>query len=710
MSTKLTLVGFGLIIFSFAGCSGKRISAKVESKSSATVQSKLDDVSQSGAALLQDNTAEYGKCSPKISESAKRLAFITQPALVWPYQNRTGSNQLPDFVVRGFKRNNETCILIPHYELGLSCGPDLKTLNPVATKVYDSPNDTVFPNYNYHNWIVSPYVMPDGRIFGLTHSEWYQCLNYPNDPLRKCSTGTNQYNSWSNALSGFISADFGNSWEKISTIQRPAALSSTFPNMWTRELMHFGFFGPGNIVKQNNYYYAFSTYVGRNLVSGAVEKSGLVLLRTDNLLSPNWQQVKVGGEPVYSPNEAIMLPGTSTSYHAHFDMATVTFNTSLCKYLLTFWDLNAAKLRYTTFDSLENPIFGPIRDVANQETVAIPDNQSGLGLVLHGYPTSQIDPDSSGSNYEQTDSSFYMFLSSISPSNALNRSVYRAGLGFVDASEIPGIKLDEEPEDLVSVYRFSSVLGHKYSNNPDSFLGTDIKPEGAAFKLFRQNSEGRRPIFRCVNSSNKAVFLSVDSSCEGNGPHAGILGYLSLNKSSGYLSLLRCSFASIGTHLATVNAQECSSAGGLVEGVLGYIPTVSLVTVPVTADSLISVFRFSGAAGYQYSNYYDSFAGTRWKPEGVAFRLFKQNAANRKPLFRCQNLGNKEAFLSIDPACEGHGAYTGVMGYLSSVQGAGTRSLIRCVFMSASIHLATVTSEECKGISSVIEGTLGYAQ
>lgn len=527
-----------------------------------------------GGTATQSGTkiaSQSGQCVPSLVESDTRLAFVTQPATVWEYKNRTGDNQLPDFVIRAFKRDNETCLLIPHHELGLICGSSLTSLGTVAQKVYESPSDPLFPNYNYHNWIVSPYTLSDGSLFALAHSEWYECLRFSADPTRSCNVGSNQLNSWSNAISGFSSKDGGRSWAKNTTIQRPEALSDVFPSLWTQSLLHFGFFHPGNIIQEKNFFYAFATHVGRNMSSGAVTDSGLILLRTADLRSSTWQQVVPGSSPVTKPYEAMILPGT-TNNHAHLDFATVTYNTSLCKYLLTFWDNSTTKLRYTTFDSLENPVFGTIRDVSNQEALTIPFNKSATGLVPHNYPTGQLDPDSSGKNFEYTDSEFYMFLSSFNPTNGLNRNVLRTKLKLVGANAVPGIRIDEQENEFATVYRFSNGSDHLYSRNSTEGLGSVWSSEGAAFRLFSQNADGRQALFRCVNSFISDHFLSTDAACDGSGPSEGVLGYLSTSQVSGGATLIRCYAKASLLHLSTINAAECPSATTTTEGIQGYTP------------------------------------------------------------------------------------------------------------------------------------------
>jgi hypothetical protein len=511
-----------------------------------------------------------GQCTPSLVEANTRLAFASQPAAVWEYKNRVGTNQLPDFVVRGFKRDNETCLLIPHYELGLICGTTLQSLSAVAQRVYDSPEDPLFPNYNYHNWIVSPYALADGSVFGLAHSEWYQCLQFPSDASRKCSVQSNRVNSWSNALSGFLSNNGGRSWAKISTIQRPEVLSDTFPNLWTQSMLHFGFFHPGNIIQEKNFFYAFATHVGRNMTSGAVADSGLVLLRTNDLRSPDWQQVVPGATAVSKPYDAMILPGTTNANHAHFDFATVTYNTSLCKYLLMFWDNATEKLRYTTFESLENPVFGAFRDVANQEVLAVPFNQSGVGFIRQNYPTGQFDPDSLGNNFEYTDSEFYMFANSFDPSNGLNRNLYRTKVRLVDASSIPGIRVDEQDAELSNVYRSTNGLDHLYSRDAAEGSQSGWSSEGVAFRLYSQNAEGRRALFRCINKGAPEHFLSTDSACEGVGLHEGLLGYLSTAQTPGSAPLIRCYGKTTLLHVSTRNAAECPAATTTTEGIQGY--------------------------------------------------------------------------------------------------------------------------------------------
>ncbi|NBW80976.1 hypothetical protein EBR21_04400 [bacterium] len=364
--------------------------------------------------------------------------------MVWDNRYRPSSLVIPDFVIRGFKTESETCILIPHYELGMMCGSSFHAMQGVAGAVYRSPDNPAFPAYDYHNWIASPYFVAPGKLFALAHSEWYQCLQHSTDPTKRCSTGSNQVNSWSNAITAFFSSDSGRSWSRQATLQRPEKISDTFVPLWPQSMIHHGFFEPGNIIKEGDYYYSFVTYVGRDMNTAVVSKCGLMLMRTKDLFAKQWEQVIPGGMSVIDPYNGNVIPGTCS-----WNIPTVTYNTSLCKYLMTFTGTSTGKIQYTTFDSLANPQFGPVRDLENQQYIAIPENDQAVGFNKMNYPTTQIDPDSKGYNFEYTDDAFYMLFSSFRQANGMSRNVYRMDVALVDAMELANSQAQQNRKGVI---------------------------------------------------------------------------------------------------------------------------------------------------------------------------------------------------------------------------------------------------------------------
>ena len=109
-----------------------------------------------------------------------------------------------------------------------------------------------------------------GQVFyALAHSEWYACLQYGNDPVKGCSVGQNQLNSWVNAITMFSSSDGGATWSPLggnNAAHVVLAPSMPYPADWEfwkfATIRNYGFFHPSNIVEQNSFYYATAGYHG----------------------------------------------------------------------------------------------------------------------------------------------------------------------------------------------------------------------------------------------------------------------------------------------------------------------------------------------------------------------------------------------------------------------------------------------------------------
>lgn len=95
-----------------------------------------------------------------------------------------------------------------------------------------------------------------------------------------------------------------------------------------------------------------------------------------------------------------------------------------------------------------------------------------------------------------------------------------------------------------------------------------------------------------------------------------------------------------------------------------------------------------------------------WGYERVSFKTWKTRPANGRALFRCRRNGTSNHFLSNSPSCEGHTS-EGSVGFVSSVEAAGTRPIYRCV--KGNDRLSTLTPAECRRASFVVEGKQGYA-
>jgi hypothetical protein len=149
------------VSLSLLGCSaaisGARIKAKPTPVSSVAKNGESTTSTAEKVSVMTANSGEKGgvtaagsnekgesvtanssqsQCTPTRTEASTRLVATSQPTLVWDNRYRPSSLVIPDFVIRGFKTESETCILIPHYELGMMCGCFLqRSLTPEQCRI-----------------------------------------------------------------------------------------------------------------------------------------------------------------------------------------------------------------------------------------------------------------------------------------------------------------------------------------------------------------------------------------------------------------------------------------------------------------------------------------------------------------------------------------------------------------------------------------------
>jgi hypothetical protein len=681
-----------------SACSSKNTNNK-------TIQNSTLEKSESS----EKNSIAFfrNQCKPGKSEKTMRLAVTTQPKLVWELKDNKfqNNNVLPDSVIRGFRSDKGVCLLVPHFELGMLCGSSIDALPKVSTPSYKSPLNEAWPAYDYRNWLSAPYITDNNNLFALAHSEWYQCLQFAGDPAKKCSLGTNQFNSWSNAISSFRSNDGGQSWARIATLQRPASLSNAFPSLWSQKLLNHGFFHPSNIVFDNGFFYAFATHVARNPDDGAVIKSGSVLLRTKDLSAQTWEQVTADGKTLVDRHTGHVLNGTTS-----WDHLTITFNTSLCMYLVTFWDYSTQKVRYTTLDSLQKPVFGPVQNLENQDRVIVQGNDQGSGFMVQNYPTSQLDPDSAGKNFEFTDDSYFMYFGSFTGADVHARNMLRVRIDLVSSDALPVLSqaasgvignvdgvFSENNKNWLRGWACdktvaSSLVVHLYADGPagmGQFIGE--------FNADQPSEEG---ISRACNTSGIKHRFSIDLSALNANQSAGRKLYVhGISKSDGINHALGNSGNFQINSIKNVSADIVSPPA--------VAEKIDEKNVQPAATERIPIFRLRKNADYLFSKDSSDSSALTYTNEGEAFRLNSTDADGHVPLLKCFISNSSTHFLSRQTNCEGH-QNTGALGFMSPSQREGSVPLFRCRLIAELKFLATTNLSECSASLYTNEGIIGW--
>lgn len=354
-------------------------------------------------------------CKPSRNASDFELRFEGGAEPIWKHgalNSATTPKIVPDSPARSYRLNDNICTLIPHFDLGLSCSKGDRPLTSPAAHVYESPFNERFPDYDYKNWITAPYI-ENGVIHALAHSEWYECLVKPDNDYCKQPTGLAM--GWSNAITQYRSDSGGSSWRRVKTVRQPEApLPKAFENIYSNgEMTHHGYFHPSNILKINGSYYAFVTQVVRNEESAEVEFYSPKLLRTDSLKEGEW--------------ETLPMPGLPTS--RSFDHVSMSYNTSLCKFVINSWnsEKGGGQWGYILTDDLQKTEWGTFKAFSGQDSISLPGPTfSGLpSLHYAAYASGMWDSDSKGDNFEFTDEDFYIFASSLDMKDVGRRNLYR---------------------------------------------------------------------------------------------------------------------------------------------------------------------------------------------------------------------------------------------------------------------------------------------
>lgn len=356
------------------------------------------------------------ECKPTVENGVVSLDKNSIVPVFVQAQDGSQKSIRSDAPTAAYRLNGKTCIHLSNKDTYRMCGSSLSNLDSSSVKaVYHSPENLSAEKFDYQNWLFSPYVLDDGSLIALAHSEWHDCWTHPTNSPNYCGKKQNG-DVWANAVTLYKSTDSGDSWNRIGIVERPELNLITFENRRAQgKMINFGFFHPSNIIREGNRYYAFTLHIERDSV-GRATKIGSVLLSTSNPRSLNWEQVTPEGTLVSQPYSANILPGTE-----RWTQVTVTWNAEMCRYLILFWD---GRLKSTTTPSLAKPVFTTPVEVQNQDDIQIPNNTEA-GLQGYNYPVSQLDPDSTSNNFETTDDSFFVFMNSFLPNKTGKRNLYR---------------------------------------------------------------------------------------------------------------------------------------------------------------------------------------------------------------------------------------------------------------------------------------------
>jgi hypothetical protein len=301
-------------------------------------------------------------------------------------------------------------------------GPDLLHLKFDPKKVYsakESGTQVAEHLYNYYPFILGAYSEDGVNFYGLAHTEWY---------AERLAGGPGS-RGWVTSVNAYVSHDGGASWalnkhKGNSMVASPGFYwtgSKAFEDgVWKRTRNTFtGLQQISRILKEGDYYYAVGNLYHRDFTridaatgEPAMDKEGVVIIRTNDFTKPDGWTVAIGGGK-YSPISTTSVFKWDTFYPKQGGVNCASWNQSLIYdtnaecWILNFLDRKANRLYYMTSKTLANPVWS---DYAPIEGVPEVDP-----LAFWQYATI-IDPTCKGYNFESTSSgSPYLFWSNDGP-------------------------------------------------------------------------------------------------------------------------------------------------------------------------------------------------------------------------------------------------------------------------------------------------------
>jgi hypothetical protein len=505
-------------------------------------------------------------CVPKYAASSLQMSLTGSVMPVWLYKkSHQEALNLPDFHPVAYRTaDGQRHLTITHYKNYRISGASLENLTSTQ-KTFDSDevHSAAWGDFGHHQWVGSPFT-EDGKVFyALAHSEWYACLQYGDDPVKGCSVGNNQMNSWVNAITMFRSDDGGASWSPLggnNASHVALAPSMQYPadwEYWTQsfKIHNYGFFHPSNIVQEGSYYYAVVLYIHRT-AAGSVDTAGAILVRTSSLASKQGWTVWDG--TAYTPITGSWdqkLPVLAGPSIVEAQMTTISWSASVCQYIILF---GSSGLQFATTASLASPQFSALRTVAG-----------GGAYNSANYPILQDDT-SPGFNFD-TLGSDSAYLYTVRQNGGLDRDVVKqqVTLSGSGPSPGPGPAPVPVPSPVHAIYRCALPTGHLTSIHFDCEGIPGAKQEGVLGYLSDGRTSSTHALYRCSSGGGWDHFVSNDGGCEGATVN-GTLGWIWNAPRSGLVALYRCLMTD--KHHMTSRSPTCEG-GGSREGIMGYVRT-----------------------------------------------------------------------------------------------------------------------------------------
>ncbi|RMF96858.1 MAG: hypothetical protein D6734_03145, partial [Candidatus Schekmanbacteria bacterium] len=183
--------------------------------------------------------------------------------------DRCAQDDVPDTPARAFVDvNGRVQLLASHYDTRRAIGTNLSSVRHECNVLFSSHRDYTASNYDYLEWLISPYTLDGQKVFSFVHNEYYGSPG-------QCTLG--QLKCWWNSITAAVSNDAGLTYSH--PVQAPGHLIATPPYRYIPNFgKAVGYMMPSNIVKKGDYYY--SLFQAESIY---LQNRSMCLMRSDNV-------------------------------------------------------------------------------------------------------------------------------------------------------------------------------------------------------------------------------------------------------------------------------------------------------------------------------------------------------------------------------------------------------------------------------------------
>jgi hypothetical protein len=403
-----------------------------------------------GVAAAAPPPADLTISSITIQGDAPAIVFDHARDQVQPYN-------LPDAAVAAWKdADGGVNLMIPSFENYRMRGSALHDVRMDTREVFSSEAQAQFiqeAQFDYNDWLISPYTLDGRTVVALTHMEWYACLL--NGECTNPSTGVDYTApSWVTTLTALVSIDGGATWSPQGG-GSAHVIANEFGYHWAgtealRSRLYVTAVNHGNydqtgliahtrVIREGAYYYALGDIIVRDFTHAnprtglaPVLVTGFIEMRTRDVTDPAGWQIWVAGSQFMPITRASVTatygrdPYTPVSTSTNFGvflttpnptLGQIVFDTQSGLYILVTPDFSNPGLFYATTRSLARPrwssatligrsdaasarafVFDPRAD-RNDPGARPPCSTYARGFQPANYP-SLLDATSPGLNFE----------------------------------------------------------------------------------------------------------------------------------------------------------------------------------------------------------------------------------------------------------------------------------------------------------------------